>query len=136
MSMNGTDVLLLVNTGTPTVPVYEVMGSQRDMTIDETTEEVDVSAKDTGRARRVIPGRYGSTVSLDALYVPDDASYQALKAAKRNGELILVAEQEEGEVVEVASALITSISRGYPDQGPATISVSLTIDGDWEEVGS
>lgn len=136
MAMNGTDVLLLVNTGTPAVPVYEVMGSQRDMTIEETTAEIDVSAKDTGRARRVIAGRFGATLTMDALYVPDNAAYQALRAASRNGELILVAVQEEGVVVETADALITSISTGYPDQGEATISVSITIDGDWEEAGS
>ena len=57
MSMNGTDVLLLVNTGTPTVPVYEAVGSQRDVTFDEATEEIDVSSKDS-RAKRVLPGRY------------------------------------------------------------------------------
>jgi len=59
---NGSDVLLLVNTGTASVPVYEAVASQRDVDFSETTEEIDVSSKDS-RAKRVLPGRYGSTIS-------------------------------------------------------------------------
>jgi TP901-1 family phage major tail protein len=135
MAMNGTDILLLVNTGTPSVPAYTVVGSQRDLSIDETTATIDVSSKD-GRAQRVLPGRYASTLSLDALYVPDDAAYLALQAANRNGELILVAKQVNDVTIETANAKIDSMSEAFPDQGEATISISLTVDGEWEAVGS
>jgi len=135
MAMNGSDVVLLVNTGTELVPAYEIVGSQRDVSFEETTEEIDVSSKD-GRAKRVIAGRYASSISLDALYVPSDAAYQALKDAKRNGELILVAREENEVTLETANALITSMSESFPDQGEATISISLTIDDVWTVVGS
>lgn len=133
--MNGTDFLLLVNTGTPEVPAYTVVGSQRDATIDEATATIDVSSKDS-RAQRVLPGRYSSTITLDALYVPDDIAYQALKKANRDGELILVARQENGVVTETCLAKIDSMSESFPDQGEATISISLTVDGEWVEEGS
>lgn len=135
MAMNGTDVLLLVNTGTPTVPTYEVVGCQRDLSREETTEEIDVSCK-ASRAKRVLPGRYSSTLSLDALYVPTNADYLALQAAMRDGELILVALQVQGVTIETGDALITSMSEEFPDQGEATISISLTLDGFWTEVGT
>ena len=135
VGMNGTDVLLLVNTGTPAVPVYEVVGSQRDVTFEEATAAIDVSSKD-GRAARVLPGRYSSSLSLDALYVPSSDDYLALIAAMRDGELILVARQESGVTTETADALITSMSESFPDQGEATISISMTVDGDWVEAGS
>jgi TP901-1 family phage major tail protein len=135
MAMNGTDVLLLVNTGTPLVPVYTVVGSQRDMGLEETTDEIDVSSKD-GRAKRVLPGRYASSISLDALYVPDNSAYQALQSAMRDGELILVAVQVAGVTTETANALVTSLSHSFPDQGEATVSVALVIDGEWTVVGS
>lgn len=135
MAMNGTDVLLLVNTGTPSVPSYEVVASQRDVTFDEATEEIDVSSKD-GRAKRVLPGRYSANFSLDALYVPTGDDYQALQDAMRDGELILIAKQVDGSTTETATALITSMSESFPDQGEATISLSGTIDGEWTEVGS
>lgn len=135
MALNGSDVLLLVNTGTPTVPVYEAVGSQRDVTFEESTEEIDVSSKD-GRAKRVLPGRYSSSISMDALYVPSDAAFQALQDAMRDGEMILVAREEEGVTLETANAVITNMSSAMPDQGASTISISLTIDGEWTAVGS
>lgn len=135
MGMNGTDVLLLVNTGTPTVPVYEVVGSQRDVTFEKTTEEIDVSSKDA-RTTRVLAGRDKQTLSLEALYVPDNDAYLALEAAREDGELILVAKQVEGVTIATAQALITSLSEQFPDQAEATVSIAMTIDGTWTEVGS
>ena len=85
---------------------------------------------------RVLPGRYGSTMTLDALYVPDDTAFLALQSANRDGELILVRIEEEEIETEEADALITSMSESYPDQGACTISVSLRVDGEWSVVGS
>ena len=120
--MNGTDVLLYIGS--------DVVGSQRGVTFDEATAEIDVSSKDS-RAKRVDAGRYSATVKLDALYVPDDAAYLALKAAMRVGTLVTIVRQEDGADLEEASALVTSISESAPDQEAATISVGLTIDGEW-----
>jgi len=135
MAMNGTDVLLLVNTGTAAVPVYEAVGSQRDVSFDEATEEIDVSSKDS-RAKRVLPGRYSATLSLDALYVWTDDGYRALRDAMRDGELILVAREDDSTTIETGDALITSLSESFPDQGEGTISISMTIDGFWTELES
>lgn len=135
MAQNGSDILLLVNTGTAAVPAYEAMGGQRDVTFDESTEEIDISSKDS-RAQRVLPGRYSSTLSLDSLYVYDDDCYLALKDAMRDGELILVARQEDGVTEETADAVITSLSQSFPDQEEATISIDLTVDGWWTEFAS
>jgi len=133
--MNGSDVLLLVNTGTPTVPVYEEVGSQRDVTFDEATEEIDVSSKDS-RAKRVLAGRYSATLSLDSLYVWTDDGYRALRDAMRDGNLILVAREDDGTTIETADALITALSESFPDQGEGAISISMTIDGFWTELES
>ena len=135
MAMNGTDVLLLVNTGTAAVPVYEAVGSQRDVSFDEATEEIDVSSKDS-RAKRVLPGRYSASLSLDALYVWTDDGYRALRGAMRDGELILVAREDDGTTIETADALITSLSESFPDQGEGTISIAMTIDDFWTELES
>ena len=135
MGMNGTDILLLVNTGTPSVPVYEAVGSQRDVTFTENTAEIDVSSKDS-RATRVLPGRYSAKISMGALYVPDDAGYQALKAAMLDGTMILVARQISGVTTEIATAIVTDLSPAAPDQEAATVSVELSVDNFWVEVGS
>ncbi|MFO7740826.1 MAG: phage tail tube protein [Anaerolineae bacterium] len=135
MAISGTDILLLVNTGTAEVPVYEAVGSQRDVTFDESQEEIDVSSKDS-RATRVLPGRYGASLSLDALYVWSDDGYHALRDAMRDGELILVAKQDDGVTMETADALITSLSESFPDQGEGTVSIEMTVDGFWTELVS
>jgi predicted secreted protein len=133
--INGTTVLLYANTGTPSVPVYEAVGSQRDMTIDENTASIDYSSKDS-RARRVGPGRYSSDISCDALYVPSNDAYLALKAAMRDGDKILVMREESGASIETADCVITTLSETFPDQGDSTISISLEVDGEWAAVGS
>jgi hypothetical protein len=111
------------------------MGSQRDMSTSETNSEIDYSSK-ASRGTRVGAGRYKATLSLEALYVPTDAAYQALHDAMRDGELILVAKQVDGVTIETADALITTMSEEFPDEGEATISIELSIDDMWDEVGS
>lgn len=133
--MNGSDVLLLANTGTDESPTYVAVGCQRGVTFEETNEEIDMSCKDS-RAKRVIAGRYTAALSMDAVYVPDNTAYLALKTALRDGELILVRREEEGVAIEEAHALITSMSSEFPDQDAATISIDMTIDDGWTEVGS
>jgi TP901-1 family phage major tail protein len=133
--MNGADILVYVNTGTTGSPVWTVVGSQRGVTFEESNEEIDLSSKD-GRAARVDYGRYSASVSLEALYVPDDAAYVALKAAARNGDKVQIQREEEGSDLEYALAVITSISEEGPDQDASTVSVDFTIDGEWTAVGS
>ena len=122
MAMNGTDILIAID--------GDIVGSQRDVSYDETTAEIDISSKDS-RAGRYLPGRYGATMSLDALYVPTDTAYLALQSAMRNGDMVEVWSMEEAVVIESASAIVTSLSRSGPDQGEATVSISLRIDGEW-----
>lgn len=133
--MNGTDILVLVNTGTEEAPSYEAVGCQRDCTIEETSDTIDNSCK-ASRAMQVDYGRYGSTVSLDLLYVPTNAGYLKLKDANRNAEKVLLAKEVSDVVTEIATAKVDSISETFPDQAEATASVAFTIDGWWEEVGS
>lgn len=128
MAMNGSDLLILVNIGTTEAPSYMAVGCQRDATIDEASATIDVSCKDS-RAQRVLAGRYSATISLDALYIPDDQAYQALKDANRNGDLILIAREELGVVTETFPAKVDSLSQSFPDQGEATVSASFTVDG-------
>lgn len=128
MAMNGTDLLILVNIGTEQSPQYMAVGCQRDATIEEASATIDVSCKDS-RAQRVLAGRYTATISLDALYIPDDQAYQALKAANRGGDLILIAREEAGVVTETFPAKVDSLSEAFPDQGEATVAASFTIDG-------
>lgn len=125
MALNGTDILLLVD--------GVVVGSQRGLTVDESSDVIDVSSKE-GRAMRVLPGRYQTTFSLEHLYVPSDTAYQSLRDANRNGTFVQVIRQEEGANFEEADAIVTSLSGDFPDQAEAVISVELQVDGEWTAV--
>jgi predicted secreted protein len=127
MALNGADVLIYIGAN--------LVAGQRDVTQDETTEVIDASSKDS-RNRRVLPGRYGSTLSLEALYIPDDAAYIALVAAKRAGTFVTVVVKEEGANIEQASAIISALSKNSPDQDVTTISATFEIDGAWVELGT
>lgn len=133
MAMNGSDVLLLVNTGTDAAPVWTAVGSQRNVEFPESVEPVDVSSKDSPN-RRVIGGRYQASVTLESLYVPSDLAFIKLKTACRSRQLIKIRRQEAGTDIEEASALITELSPSFPDQAEATVSISLEIDGAWQAV--
>jgi TP901-1 family phage major tail protein len=133
--MNGTDILLLVNIGTPSVPVYTAVGSQRDATFGETTAAIDMSSKDS-RATRVIPGRYTAEITMEALYVPSDTAYQALRDAMRNGTMIKVVREELGVSIEEVNAVVTDLSQAAPDQDGVTVSIGLAIDDQWVEIGT
>lgn len=123
--MNGKEILILVEV---TSGVYAAVASQTNASISESNEVIDQSSKDA-RERSVAAGRYSATVNFDALYVPSNAAFLALKAAMRAGTAINLREQVSGTAVESASAIITDMTRNYPDQDNATISLTAAIDG-------
>lgn len=133
MAVNGSAVMVFVNTGTVAVPVWTKLGCQRDATIDEKSDTIDVSCKDS-RAQQVLAGRYSSSVSLDTLYIPDDAAYLALQAANRAGTLVGLQRQEQGVAIANALAKVDSLSESFPDQGEAVVSCSFTVDNFWVAV--
>ena len=53
-----------------------------------------------------------------------------------DGTPILVARSIEGVTTEIATAIVTDLSPEGPDQEAATVSVELSIDNFWQEVGS
>ena len=133
MGMNGTRVLVGVNTGTALAPVYTVLGSQRNLDSDESNDVIDLSSKDA-RQRKVDYGRYSSSLALDALYLPSDSAYNLLRTRQRNGEMVTVRKELDGTGWEEAECLISNMSDSFPDQDAATISMSLEVNGSWSPV--
>lgn len=126
--MNGTDVIVQVNTGTDVTPAWTPVAKQRGASLSEKNDAIDMSSKD-GREYEGIAGRYSAEMKLDALYVPDDTAYMALKTALRDGTLVKLQTEEAGAATEQCSAFISELSSDYPDQDAATISATFTITG-------
>lgn len=126
--MNGTDVLVTVETAVP--GTYSTIGSQKDVTITENTAAIDASTKDS-RGMVAVPGRYSATIECSALYVVDDAAYLLLQAAMRNGTNIKIELSESGSPTENIDAVCTALSRTGPDQDECIVSASFQCSGDW-----
>jgi TP901-1 family phage major tail protein len=119
MAINGSAVLLIVN-GTE-------VACQTGLSIEENNELIDASHKQSTYASYIY-GRGEGSLSLEALYVPTDAGFQALRTAFKNKQPVTVRISENGTAVEEAEALIESMSREYPDNEVATISVELKLN--------
>lgn len=131
MALDGTNVVLLANTGTPSVPVWSRVAAQKNVQFSEDTAEIDASSKDDGQNATFIPGRNSATIALEHLREVGDAGFAALRSAKRNRQLILVRRQEFGNDLEEANALVTNISDSYPDSEAGTVSIALRVSGAW-----
>lgn len=135
MALDGSGVLLLVNTtGDVNSPNYVVVAGQRSVSFSEDTAEIDATSKDDGASGTFLPGRNSDTMSLEHLYELGDAGFGALKAARRNRQMIRVRKQENGVASEQADALITNMTTNFPDSDVSTVSLSLRISGGWSAV--
>ena len=133
----GHGVLLKVNTGTVGVPVWTEIGSQRDMSIENTTDIIDVSSKESNNDE-TLPGRRRWAISGDALYIKDTADFNKLRSAFEAdtdaNRKIQVMEVHDATNVRWIYAWIESMTETFPDNAEATISISLRATGDWTQV--
>jgi TP901-1 family phage major tail protein len=129
----GKDIVLKVNTGTDTSPSWTAVGAQRGFTLEDTNEPFDNTSKDS-TAREYEYGWDDGTISLDGVYIPDDAGLQELKTAKKNKAKIKVEIHENGVAAEEAMALITSRSIEGPHDDMGTYSFELQVSGGFTDL--
>jgi predicted secreted protein len=128
--VNGVDVIVQVQEPAGTGS-FVTVGSQRGTTIGETTNPIDISSKER-REGIFLPGRYGSTMSLEHLYIPNSSGYAKLQTAMRTGTYVRLRRFELGTGLEEANAVVSGLSGSFPDQDAAVISADFTISGAWE----
>lgn len=128
--INGADVTVYVNTGTPGSPIWTLVGSQRNVTFQNRTGIIDRSSKESAD-RRILGGRREYSVTLDALFIPGATALAALRTAQRTGALAQLRRVYAGSPVEKADAIVADMPETFPDQDAATVSVTFEIDGAW-----
>jgi len=135
MAVNGFDVVLRVNTGTVGSPSYTTVASQTNVVFDDTTDMIDTSSKES-RNRTGIPGRYSSSVTLDAQFSKAGADLAAFRSATRNGTNLLIRRRDDvvADDIEEATCIVSSMSESFPDQDTAVVSLTLDITGAWSTV--
>ena len=130
--MNGSDVLVQVETPADSGN-YVTVGSQRGATFGETTNPIDMSSKES-RLGFFNPGRWGSTISFEYMYIATASGYLRLKAASRDGEYVRLRRRERGVNIETAQCVVTSISEAAPDQDAVVVSADFQLNGGWTAV--
>ena len=124
MAIAGMSVLLMVETAPN---VYTAVGEQKGMSLESSRNLIEVSSKNNDHATFVY-GRKSDTVSLEALYVPSDAGFAALKDAMETKKPIIIRRSEDGVAIEEATALVGSFSIDFPDEDAASCSIELTLN--------
>jgi predicted secreted protein len=107
------------------------LGGEVGATIPRTNSSLDVSAKADYPNKAYIAGWNDSTLSLDGLYVADDAAWAALLSAYENQTAVTLSEQESGAVIYTASAIITNLTKGAPQDGAISATAEFQITGGW-----
>lgn len=135
MPMNGSEVLVAVNTGTDESPEWEVIPCQASGEYTLEADTFDTSCKDTGDATN-LPGRRSRTMSVEAnpgawpeLKTSPTEVTEIVRKAAETGQQIQVAIVVSGTELEQGTATITSYSMAFPDQDKVTLSLELAISG-------
>jgi TP901-1 family phage major tail protein len=128
--MRGVDILVFVNTGTEEAPVWEAAGGQRNATLSESSEALDVTTKDGGAGSYEYEyGLYGWSISGDGIYVPNDLVFQMLKKAMRQRIKVKVRMKEAGTFTQEGIALVSSLDTEAPYDDSATYSMEFQGTG-------
>jgi TP901-1 family phage major tail protein len=130
--MRGVDILLYVNTGTDAAPVWTAVGGQRNATLSEESDTIDITSKDSGGVAEYDYGLYSWSISADGVYIPDETAYEYLKNAMRNKQKVKVRIKENGGTgtnAEEGLAVITSRELEAPYDGEVTYKLELQGTG-------
>lgn len=123
----GVDVLVEVNTGSDTTPVWSPVGGQTDATLSRSANEVDVSAKtDEGGYGEFLAGRKTWTVEGSGFIVDGDEGLQAMEDAFENRVKVQVKMAFPSGRVYSGFAYITEYSFEFPFEDGASYSITLS----------
>jgi TP901-1 family phage major tail protein len=133
MAQSGTLVLILVE-DPASAGSYRAIGGQRGADISRTADLIDASTKDDPNTD-FLPGRLNSTISMDAVYLPNDNAIADLKSAYESKTQVTIRKQDAGTAIEEAIAYVVDISESHPDNDVATYSIELqVVGGGWSAV--
>ena len=122
--------------GDITVKKADLLGGQRNATLNRSAETIDATSKDTeGNWMESIAGFKSWGIEMEAAYVADDAAYKVLEDAYLKGDnvyvLIIFGQPSEGSVgnAMTGEATITDFPIEVPYNDLVTYSLTLTGSG-------
>lgn len=134
MPRSGTTILVQIEN--PASPgTYRTIGSQRDVSRDRNADFIDFSSK-ASYDQTGIGGQRSSSVTLDALFVEDDAAFVDLETAYETDPPLAVVLNmtKDGSNWERATAYVTSIGERHPHNDGSVVSVTFQVSGGWTSI--
>lgn len=135
MPMNGSIVMIAIDTSATATPDYEIIPCQMTGEYTLEAETFDTSCKDTGDATN-LPGRRSRTMSVESnpaawpeIVTSPTTVDQILRKAAETGQQVGVAILVSATELEEGTATITSYSVSFPDQDKVSIAIELAVSG-------
>lgn len=133
--IDGASVLLMVNMGDDETPNWTAVAEQTGLSTENSRNLIEASSKDSDHTKWIY-GKQDGTVTLESLYVPNDAAFKAIEEAMNNKEIVILRRTENGEDIEEATALVSTISKEWPDNDASTCSAEFQLDEPWTPVSA
>lgn len=133
--IDGASVLLMVNLGDDETPNWTAVAEQTGLSTENSRNLIEASSKDSDHTKWIY-GKQDGTVTLESLYVPNDAAFKAIEEAMNNKEIVILRRTENGEDIEEATALVSTISKEWPDNDASTCSAEFQLDEPWTPISS
>lgn len=133
--IDGASVLLMVNMGDDETPNWTAVAEQTGLSTENSRNLIEASSKDSDHTKWIY-GKQDGTVTLESLYVPNDAAFKAIEEAMNNKEIVILRRTENGEDIEEATALVSTISKEWPDNDASTCSAEFQLDEPWTPISS
>lgn len=130
--MRGVDFLLMVEAETE--GTFIAVGGQRNATLNETVETIDITSKESNGWSEFDYGLGSWTISFDGVHIKNENGFNLLKTAMRNKKKVKVRIMENEDTIEEGEALLTSRDLEAPYDAEATYSGELQGTGPLSEV--
>lgn len=125
----GKNFLLYINIGSATIPVWSLIGGQRNSKLGRTASSVDTSNKATGGWGSKLPGIRSWNIDLDGLVLLANDGVDALEAAYDAGITVNLKFEYPNQKYRTGWAAITDMSIDTAHDGAATLTCKLEGDG-------
>lgn len=127
--VTGVDFVINVNTGTVELPTWTLVAGQRNATLTMSTDEVDITSKNSNGWHEGLPSIRSWSIEFDALLIEDDDGLAAIEDAFMNGTQVQVQIVTPAGNKYDGNATLTDFSYEGPYDGEATASGTLTGSG-------
>lgn len=128
-AVTGIDFLLQVDVSITETPSWKAVAGQRGATLKRSTDEVDLTSKDSNGWYEGIPTFKNWGIDFDGLIVEDNDAYLALEAAYMASEIIQVQLVTAGGNTYSGKAYLTDFPIDAPYNAEAVYSGSLKGTG-------